>query len=342
MRIGLNPEKDAKIKSNNFNHQIIIPVYIPYQNKYFKDSFKILKACISSLLHTTNSQTFISLINNGSCKEVADYLDELFLTQKIHEVIHTTNIGKMNAIYKGLIGNDMSLITIADSDVLFLSGWQQETIKVFNDFPKTGTVGLTPQFNMFSNYCTNTIFDNLVNSSCKFYKVLEPENMWKFYNSLGWNMPKQHYYFNSILGIKSHNNLFACIGTGHYVATYRKELFETIKRNYTYKMGGDSERYLDMVPMLKGYWKLSTFKNYAFHMGNAWEEWMEKDENKMIVEHEKINLTVHNYHGSGKFSYFLKNKVFKKLLQINVINKNFLKFKKLSNEELIEYSKISY
>ena len=43
MRIGFNPNKDKKlIKSDDF-HQVIIPVYIPNNKGYFKDSFIILK-----------------------------------------------------------------------------------------------------------------------------------------------------------------------------------------------------------------------------------------------------------------------------------------------------------
>ena len=138
MRKGLNPHKDKPQEQSEFVHQIIIPVYIPNQEEYFKDSFRILQICLESLFKTVHKKTFISVINNGSCNEVKEYLDGLFISKKIHEVIHTTNIGKLNSIVKGLVGNNIELVTIADSDVFFLENWQQQTVKTFNAFPKTG------------------------------------------------------------------------------------------------------------------------------------------------------------------------------------------------------------
>lgn len=49
MRVGLNPNKDKIIENTDFFHQVIVPVYIPHQNDYFKDSFQILKFCLESL-----------------------------------------------------------------------------------------------------------------------------------------------------------------------------------------------------------------------------------------------------------------------------------------------------
>ncbi len=66
MRIGLNPNKDTVIKPSNYIHQVIIPVFIPNEEGYFKDSLKIFKLCIESLLSTIHNKTFITIVNNGS------------------------------------------------------------------------------------------------------------------------------------------------------------------------------------------------------------------------------------------------------------------------------------
>ena len=83
MRKGLNPQKDKPQEQSEIFHQVIIPVYIPNQEGYFKDSFRIFKICLESLFKTTHSKTFISVVNNGSSKEIQDYLDELFITHKM-------------------------------------------------------------------------------------------------------------------------------------------------------------------------------------------------------------------------------------------------------------------
>ena len=124
MRIGYNPHKDKRIEASKYVHQVIIPVYIPNQEGYFRDSFKIFKLCLKSLFATIHNNTFITIVNNGSDLIIKDYLNELYQDDKIHEVIHTENIGKLNAILKGLAGNAIEIVTISDSDVLFLPNWQ--------------------------------------------------------------------------------------------------------------------------------------------------------------------------------------------------------------------------
>jgi hypothetical protein len=60
-------------------------------------------------------------------------------------------------------------------------------------------------------------------------------------------------------------------------------------------MGGDSEGYLDKLPLKKDYWRFTTQDNYAYHMGNVYEDlWMEapvKSEAKidcqLILQKEK-------------------------------------------------------
>ncbi|MDD3005817.1 glycosyltransferase, partial [Flavobacterium sp.] len=121
MRVGFNPNKDKVLPKSDYTHQVIVPVYIPHQNDYFKDSFQILQLCLESLFKTCHGKTYITIVNNGSCIEVVNYLNQLQQETKVQEVIHTTAIGKLNAILKGLSGHQFPLITITDADVLFLN-----------------------------------------------------------------------------------------------------------------------------------------------------------------------------------------------------------------------------
>jgi hypothetical protein len=124
MRIGFNPNKDKIQESSEFFHQVIVPVYIPNQEGYFKDSFAILRYSLQSLFKTCHTKTYFTIVNNGSCDSVVDYLNALHHENKIQELIHTTNIGKLNAILKGITGQQFPIITITDADVLFLNDWQ--------------------------------------------------------------------------------------------------------------------------------------------------------------------------------------------------------------------------
>ncbi|MEO2070473.1 MAG: glycosyltransferase family A protein [Zunongwangia sp.] len=340
MRLGNNPNKDKPLESSEFFHQILIPVYVPHQKQYFKDSFVILNECIESILSTINPHyTFITIVNNGSCAEVENFLLRLKKEGKIQEVINTTNIGKLNAINKGVVGHNFDLVTIADADTMFLSGWQEETLSIFNTFPKVGTVGLVPQFNMFSNYCTTVLFDNLTNKNMQFFRLNQPKEMQKFYRSIGWNMNEDHFYLKYILGLKK-ENLKVCIGAGHFVATYRKEILNSIKKYVPSKMGAESERLLDKAAEDFGLWKLTTFNNYAYHMGNVYEQWMDKVAYKKTIYNPIYNK--HSLKRKNYFSTFVKNKVFKKILRVKIFNDLFFLNKGLPKQVLKKYPKIYY
>lgn len=338
MREGLNPEKDKMIKEPQFNHQVVIPVYIPSLNDYFKDAEKILSLCIDSVVSTSHSKTFITIVDNGSCSKIGRFLDDLKLSGKVHEVLHTGEMGKLNAIMKGIAGHNFALITISDSDILFKPGWQLETSKVFNIFPKCGVVGLIPQYNMFSNFCTPVLFDNFFNKRARFIKVIQPEEMRKFYESLGWNMDDSHPYLDYAFAITK-ENITAYIGSSHVVATYRRELLEQIPRFFKFKMGGDSERYLDRLAKEKDLWKLTTSHNYAYHMGNVYEDWMQvqKTESPDLTETKPLE-TPKKYPGKN----LLKNRIFKKIIRVHKINQLFFLYKKLPKSKLKNFSRIFY
>ena len=336
MRIGFNPHKDKIQEASDYWHQVIIPVYIPNQQGYFKDSFAILKLCLESLWTTVHEKTFITIVNNGSEKIVADYLDLLLKENKIQELIHTENIGKLNAILKGLAGNAIELVTISDSDVLFLSNWQKETVKVFKEVSKAGVVGIVPQFKTYESNCGNVLFDSLFNSKLQFVPVKNKEALIRFYDSLGWDRNYNPDYLAYNLALEINPELSVLIGSGHFVATYKKDVFETIISYNNYKMGGNSEGYLDTVPLEKDYWRVTTQDNYAYHMGNVLEDWME------IIVAPKAKQEIIYYDSKKKKRlnptiYCIKNRFFVKFISSKFLAKLFLKWKKLPQEIIEKY-----
>lgn len=338
MRIGYNPHKDQVLEKSEFTHQVVMPVYIPNQDGYFKDSLTILKLTLESLFKTTHNKTFFSIVNNGSCNAVVDYLEHLYKKGSIQELIHTTNIGKLNAILKGLVGNAIELVTITDADVLFTNGWQLETAKVFKIFPKVGVVGIVPQFNMFKSYCGNVIFDNLFNKNFKFLPIKSPQALALFYKSIGWDETYNKDFLKYSLGIQNKETNIL-LGSGHFVATYKKQQFDTVKSYLAYKLGGNTEGYLDSAALEFDYWRVTTQENYAFHMGNVLEDWMLKttsnNTNKDAVisgfsKRKKMN----------SMSYFIKNKLFYKLVLSKWLSVFFYRSKGLPKEIAKNFNKI--
>jgi hypothetical protein len=335
MRIGNNPHKDQFIEKSDYLHQIIIPVFIPHFEGYFKDSLVILKLCLQSLFNTVHNKTFITIVNNGSCNEIKNYLDELHNNKKIHEIIHTENIGKLNAILKGLAGNAIELVTISDADVLFLPNWQSQTVEVFNTIPRVGVVGIVPQFKMYESNCGNIIFDNLFNNKLQCIPVKNPHGLIRFYESIGWDTNYNQDYLKYGLGYKV-DEVTVYVGSGHFVATYKKDMFQEITSFIGYKMGGISEKYLDIAPLNKGYWRVTTYDNYAFHMGNTLEDWM-KSESDVTNEKDCFPSGFSKNKKINPIVYFIKNRLFVKFISIKWMVKLFLKWKNLPKGMIEKY-----
>jgi len=321
MRKGINPAKLNDIEvGNGCFHQVVVPVYLPKLEGYYKEGLYILELCLESIYLTVHDKTFISVVNNGSCKEVRDYLDNLMHNGKIQEVIHTTAIGKINAIAKGLAGHHFDLVTITDADVLFTNGWQKAVYDIYETFPKAGMVGTTPNPTFINRLTENIFFDSLFNKNFKFYDISQKtgNDIELFFKSVGWNGAKSCIHKRKAFGIKKENT-FAIIGSGHFAATYRSDLLFRFKNNISIeKIGrGSDYEFLDQPSIEKGHWRLTTFENYTYHMGNNVEKWMEVLFSKLYNES--------NQQGSLLLQDFKSNPI-KKAIRI-VINKYFFKKK---------------
>ncbi|AOW19510.1 glycosyltransferase [Urechidicola croceus] len=340
MRKGFNPNKNKKTSELDYFHQVIIPVYIPSNIGYFKESLDILKLTIQSLLNTSHEKTFVTIVNNGSNQEVYIYLESLLISNKIHEVIHTTNIGKINAILKGIAGHNFPLITISDADVLFLNNWQKETYAVFEAFPKTGFVSPCPIPKLVKYYTYNIIVDTLFSKQVKFTKVKNSDALSSFAKSIGNpNFYNQH-HLDQYLTINN-NKFKAVIGGGHFVGTYRSDVFKDINQRYSeFSLGGTSEiDFLDKPIVENGFWRLSTNDNYVYHMGNTLEGWFDKIviEKKIASDFKKNEMPNLEPVKNIKIINWIKNRIFHLFISREIIWKKYLKFKGLNKNAANNY-----
>ena len=334
MRKGYNPFKDNRIKNLPYTHQVVIPVFIPHQQDYFKDTFDIFKLCLKSLFETCHSKTWISVVDNGSCKEVHHFLEILLSEKKIHELITTENVGKLNAIVKGVAGHNFPLVTIADADILFLEDWQIETTKIFNSIPKAGIVGLIPQFVTYQDKSENVLLDYLWSNNLQFIEVINPKALAAFYKSIGWKPDYHPSRLKYTLALRAENGLIANVGSGHAVATYRRELFDYSVPFYNdFHMGGGSEQILDSLAIKNGYYRLTTYNNFAYHMGNIYETWMDEIFiSKEAVAEEVAELQKHfRVRRPGLFAN-LQIELMKKVLKSHKLRMLFLMHKGLPKE----------
>lgn len=335
MRLGQNPNKNKTVQENGGSiHRIISAIYIPNLEGYYKDALKITDLFLSSLTASISDNTKITIIDNASCLEIKNLLNKYFLNGKIDNLItNKKNLGKIDSMISALRGSHESLITLTDSDILFKPGWQRETIKIFNIFPKVGAVSPMP-LRGSSNYYTVSVMEQILRGKLKLKQRDIPQND-KDHNlylkSIDWPPESELKNWN----IVSHNNLSAIMGAGHAVITVKRDPINRFAPKYESKalLGENSENnYIDIPIDRAMLLRLSTFYFWAHHMGNVSEDWMleklktyskskiqEPEIDERLIRKVKKSYAISNLM-STFFFYRIRKKVLKLLISRKVSN----------------------
>ena len=282
MRIGSNPEKFNKEILSRAYHRVVVPVYIPNSQGYFKDALEVLRLNIESLLLTVHDKTRITIYNNNSTSAVKAYIEEIYDKHEVvDQVFHSKeNLGKINAILAAVKGNLEPLITITDSDVLFEHDWQKNVESVFLNFPCAGMVSPVPNSVAYKHFTANNWFSGIVGSSrIRFEDVRDPVDMKRFESSLGTEVKLFSDVHLKRYLVLMNDKGKAVMGSGHFVATLRREVFDKGSTNPAFIkiQGGVENMFIDIPNEDLGYLRLSTLTNHAFHMGNVPEQWMQEE-----------------------------------------------------------------
>ncbi|WP_044399016.1 glycosyltransferase family 2 protein [Lacinutrix sp. Hel_I_90] len=337
MRKGPNTVRNQKLNLQPCSHRVIIPLYIPNEEDYYQDAFKIFKMCLVSVQKTAVSPLKISVISNGCIASVNNELLKLSQEGEIDElIIETEAIGKINSILKALRTAEERLITITDADVLFLNNWEREVLNVFEAIPNAGMVSPVPMYRTQTRYTSNIWLRYLFSKKLRFSPVKNPEALIKFAKSVGWPGLKPH-LTDVTVTLEGKNNILSVVGNAHFVGTYKNEIFKSMpKQNSVYKLGGNSERLYTDQPVLKhGGYRLATYDNFAYHMGNTIEPWM-------ISIFENLNIEKKSYKDFENFkilkknslNYFLAEKCFKKLFYFEFFKRKIYQFKGLTKKQV--------
>lgn len=276
MRIGSNPQKAEKEIVLKTNHRVVVVVFIPELTGYYKDSLEVFKLCLKSLITTNKGDYSITVVNNGSCPEVRDFIANYFVGEIDTIIHHSYNIGKIDAMIGAARGAREELITLTDSDILFMKDWDSATRNIFNNFKKAGSVSPIP-FRHGLFYGTSSTLKEILLGRIKFSYDAIPENFEdqnRYLSSINWNNEKDNKVRWPVI---EKNKIKAIVGSGHQVLTIKREiLFSSVPKTPSLTLvGGDSElKYVDEPIDKAGLMRLSTFNNYAYHIGNRIESWM--------------------------------------------------------------------
>lgn len=330
MRIGMNPQKqENKIKLKS-NHRIVIVAYVPDLQGYYADVFEVFKLCIASVNATKNSSCELTIVNNGSCKEVTDYINYLYQSNEINCVIHhRENIGKMDALIGAARTSREEFITLSDIDILYTKGWQEQIEDLFHSIPNVGSVSPI-SVRASHSYATFSSQLKILLRKVKFEfgeikENFDPHN--RFLESINWCKEKTD---NLKWPIISYGTKKAILGSSHQVLTIRRELLFThvpIEPSFILVGNLSEYNYIDLPIDLSNKLRLATYNNFAYHMGNRVEDWMLSVQKENNCNKSDCIIDLKNRDSVSKdlkyetIKYRIKKKLVKKIFKIFYQNK---------------------
>lgn len=157
MRIGQNPAKYVQTVAKPERITVAVLNYIPFLSGFYAEALDILSLCLSSARENPGLPFDLLVFDNGSCREVQDWLLGEQRAGKIQYLILSgKNLGKggaWNQIFSGAPGE---IIAYADSDVLFYPNWLAKSVELLETFPNVGMVTARP-FRTNPEYYSQTV-----------------------------------------------------------------------------------------------------------------------------------------------------------------------------------------
>jgi glycosyltransferase involved in cell wall biosynthesis len=279
-RVGRHPLKTKDLRDVQVVYQpvtVTTIVHIPTISGYWEESLEVLKLFFQSLFENTSQPFDLMVFDNGSCEEVLAYLLELRRAGKIqYLILSRQNLRKLGALNFLLSAAPGDFIAYADSDVYFLPGWLDESLKVLEAFPEAGKVTALPIVGGDTTRISKSVFDTIQNDPTITVEtgILVPEKFVEAHRmSLG---QSSEAYAERIKNRKDtllkRNNTKALLSGAdfHFVIT-RKAVWAVLPLQVE-----KLEEYYDPIytPVLEhcleraGFWQLSTTDYLVHHLGN--------------------------------------------------------------------------
>lgn len=140
-RIGINPSRGKSLDFQPARTTVAVLVYAPHQGGYFQNRLDVTRLTIESILANTCQPFDLLVFDNGSCPEMAAYLQDLYEKGVIDLLLLSKqNIGKLNALSVIFNTAPGEIVAYSDDDVFHLPGWLEAHLAIIDTFPNVGAV----------------------------------------------------------------------------------------------------------------------------------------------------------------------------------------------------------
>lgn len=140
-RTGINPSRGKLSQYHPSRVTLAMLTFIPDLSGYFQHRFHVMRLSLESLIAHSPAGTDLLVFDNGSCREVVDYLRSMREVGKINYLLLSNrNIGKIGAFQMLFRAAPGEIIAYSDDDILFLPGWLEQSLQVLEAFSNVGMV----------------------------------------------------------------------------------------------------------------------------------------------------------------------------------------------------------
>lgn len=270
MRLGQNPAKTLKDVAKPERITVAVLNHIPFLSGFYSEMLDVLKTNLATIWENSDLPFDLLVFDNGSCKEVQDYLTDMQRKNYIqYLMLSAKNLGKggaWNIIFDGAPGE---IIAYTDNDVFFYKGWLSRSVELLEKFPKVGMVTARP-FHTLPELFSNTLkwAKNTRGVKIEFGNHIPFDSIQEFLQSVGRTDEEimEDYRMGDYL--VTHRGLKAFIGASHWQFTaYKSVLKEFLPFDMNRPMGQVIN--LDKAINEKGYLRLMPTDDLAMNMSNT-------------------------------------------------------------------------
>ena len=271
-RQGQNPMRWVDSLSRGPELALTTIVHIPSLDGFWEESLEVLRLSLGSLIESTPAPFELHVFDNGSCREVREYLlGMLDAGQVARLILSERNLGKTGAWNQLFAGINSRYVAYADSDVYFLPGWFERSREILDEFPRAGMVTAQPIPGDLSQHCDSTLAGSRDDLSVQVEE--------------GSDLIPEHYVDSHRRGLGDSEEQYAArvhrrrdvrlrrgdvqafVSASHFQFLTRSEILDTVFPLPTHRPLGD-DRVFDERLDSGGIWRLSTVDYLVHHLGN--------------------------------------------------------------------------